>query len=252
MNRAGTGLKNEELDPRMEYFDPKTRPVALLWDWRALRETPFAIIRSTATTTFAGSVSGILRDEPNPLVEGDRDHGVRLATRAFRHLATSPDESGPRLDLCASAFLANRAEDDCSGRVLATDAKRFLGDYAVSSLLHLRYPHVGQGESTSVLSATTVRRAEGMPAELAIRAANALGVWQAGMDRNAARMAVADEFERIYRAVRRPTRIGELGIPRNELPSVAEQTVKNFNANAGARSVEDRIERALELLESAW
>ena len=29
MNRAGTGLKNSDLDQRMEYFDPKTRPVSL-------------------------------------------------------------------------------------------------------------------------------------------------------------------------------------------------------------------------------
>lgn len=28
MNRAGTGLKNDDLDHRMEYFDPKTRPTS--------------------------------------------------------------------------------------------------------------------------------------------------------------------------------------------------------------------------------
>ena len=36
MNRAGTGLKNPDLDHRMEYFDPKTRPQAIFLDDGAL------------------------------------------------------------------------------------------------------------------------------------------------------------------------------------------------------------------------
>jgi hypothetical protein len=32
VNRAGTGLKNPDLDHRMEYFDPKTRPQAIVLD----------------------------------------------------------------------------------------------------------------------------------------------------------------------------------------------------------------------------
>jgi alcohol dehydrogenase class IV len=36
MNRAGTGLKNPDLDHRMEYFDPKTRPQAIFLDEAAL------------------------------------------------------------------------------------------------------------------------------------------------------------------------------------------------------------------------
>ena len=36
MNRAGTGLKNPELDHRMEYFDPKTRPHSIFLDEDAL------------------------------------------------------------------------------------------------------------------------------------------------------------------------------------------------------------------------
>ncbi|MFY8153091.1 MAG: iron-containing alcohol dehydrogenase, partial [Hyphomicrobiales bacterium] len=39
MNRAGTGLKNADLDHRMEYFDPKTRPQAILLDHDVLMTT---------------------------------------------------------------------------------------------------------------------------------------------------------------------------------------------------------------------
>ena len=53
MNRAGTGLKNPDLDHRMEYFDPKTRPQAIFLDEDALLSAPPDLIRSTATTVFA-------------------------------------------------------------------------------------------------------------------------------------------------------------------------------------------------------
>lgn len=252
MNRAGTGLKNEDLDHRMEYFDPKTRPIALLWDWQALNETPLTIIRSTATTTFSGCLNGMLWPEPNPLVEGDRVQAFRLASRAFHALPDAGSDPSPRVDLCAAAFLANRAEDDAAGSPLVRGGPSFLGDYAVSTALHLGFPNVGQGEATSVLSATVVRRATDVPFEVPARAAVSLGVWREGMDADAARHAVADELERAYRAAGMPIRVRELGFPRDRLPWLASLTVKNFNANRGERSESEQQARALQLLEDAW
>ncbi len=251
MNRAGTGLKNEDLDHRMEYFDPKTRPVALFWDWQALMETPESIMRSTATTTFSGGLGGVIYEDPNPLVDGDRRQAFRLALRAYIALPTAGDDVAPRLDLCASAFLSNRAEDDNTGRPMIRGGTRFLGDYAVSTALHVRYPHVGQGEAGSALSATCIRLATDVADDVVRRTAEALSIPAAG-DTTATRMAIADEIERLYRAAGLPVRVGELDIPRDELPLLAAMTVKNFNANRGARSVEDQQRQALELLEAAW
>ena len=127
MNRAGTGLKNPDLNQRMEYFDPKTRPASIIWDWAALMATPLPILRSTATTTFIGSWSSILNDEPNPLVNGDRQQAFACARAGFGQLASNPDAIGPRLDLCAAAFLANRAEDDHAGPMIrGGGSRRFL------------------------------------------------------------------------------------------------------------------------------
>ena len=39
-NRAGSPAKAEGLDHRLEFFDPKTRPVALFWDEDALSTAP--------------------------------------------------------------------------------------------------------------------------------------------------------------------------------------------------------------------
>ena len=39
---------------------------------------------------------------------------------------------------------------------------------------------------------------------------------------------------------------------RSDLRGIAAETVKNFNANAGVRSAEDRIADAVRLLEAAF
>jgi alcohol dehydrogenase class IV len=63
---------------------------------------------------------------------------------------------------------------------------------------------------------------------------------------------VADALEATYRRAGVPTRLRELDIPHEELAAVARETVKNFNANAGARSPEAQVGEALALLEAAY
>ena len=249
MNRAGTGLLNPDLDHRMEYFDPKTRPQAILLDDEALLGAPPTLVRSTATTVFASLVGAMAQTEINPLAEGDRDHAFRLAHRAYPRLAEEIGNPLLRRELCIAAFLQNRAEDDGQPRFRGG---AFAGDYAVSTALHLLYPHVGQGESTCVVQAVRVRLAEDVDAGSALQVATALGVWCEGMDGRTAALAVADALEALYTRLGMPTRLEQLGIPRADLPRIAAATVKNFNANAGLRAAEDRVAEALRLLEAAF
>lgn len=249
MNRAGTGLKNPDLDHRMEYFDPKTRPHSIFLDQEALLSAPPDLIRSTATTVFAGSVAAMAQIEVNPLAEGDRNHAFRLAHGAYNRLADEPDEPSLRTDLCIAAFLQTRAEDDGARRFRGG---AFSGSYAVSTALHVRYPHVGQGEATSVVHAPKIRLSDGADARSARQVAEALGAWRDGMDGRRAALAVADALEAVYTRVGVPTRLRQLGIPRGDLRNVANETVKNFNANAGERSPEGQIEDAMRLLEAAY
>ena len=249
MNRAGTGLKNPDLDHRMEYFDPKTRPHSLFLDDQALLSAPPELIRSTATTVFAGLVGSMAQTDINPLAEGDRNHAFRLAHRAYPRLVDELDNPSPRVDLCIAAFLQNRAEDDGAPRFRGGV---FSGDYAVSTALHVRYPHVGQGESTSVVHAAKIRLSDKVDARSARQVAEALGVWHDNMDGRQAALAVADTLEALYARIGVPTRLRQLAVPRDDLPDIANETVKNFNANAGVRSPEQRIADALQLLEAAY
>jgi alcohol dehydrogenase class IV len=250
MNRSGTALKNPDLDHRMEYFDPKTRPHSIFLDEEALLATPPHLIRSTATTVFAGLVAAKGQLDANPLVAGDDDQAFRLAYCAYPRLADEPGNASLHIDLSIAAFLRNRAEDDGMSRLLRGGA--FSGSYAVSTALHIRYPRVGQGESTSAIHAARIRLSDTVDPRAARRVAEALEVWRDGMEGREVALAVADKIETLYMRLGMPTRLRQLDIPREDLSKIAADTVKNFNANSGVRSQEAQIAEALRLLEAAY
>jgi alcohol dehydrogenase class IV len=249
MHRSGAGLKNPDLDHRMEYFDPKTRPQAIFLDEEVLLSAPESLVRSTATTVFASNVVAMSQTDVNPLAEASRNHAFKLAYRAYPRLADEVDNAALRMDLAITALLQDRAEDDGMRRYRAG---AFAGNYAISTALHVRYPHVGQGESTSVVHATKLRLSEEVDARAARQVAEALEVWRDGMDARQAALAVADKLEAVYSRVGVPIRLRQIEIPRDDLQTIADETVKNFNFNPGLRSVQDQIKDSLRLLEAAY
>ena len=250
MNRGGSGLKNDTLDHRMEFYDPKTRPAAIFWDAEALLTAPPELIRSTATTTFSSSLRSLGSGTMNPLLEGDRRQAFRLLHRSLPRIMAEPDNAALRIDLCAAAFLENRAADDDQGRRRERD-QTSSSAYALATALHIRYHHVWQGESTSSVMPTVTRLTPPQDVSVAARIAEALDVWQEGMSSAEAAAATAEALESLYRTIGMPARVGELDIPKDDLSLLAQDTLKNFNANPGTRS-DDYTEKMLALLEAAW
>jgi alcohol dehydrogenase class IV len=249
MNRGGSGLKNDDLDHRMEFYDPKTRPVALFWDAEALLTAPPTLIRSTATTTYSGCIRS-LGNQANPLVEGDRLQALRLLQRALPRVINEPDNAALRIDLCTAAFLLNRAADDDVGRRTERD-EASSNAYALATAIHIRYHHVGQGEATSAVTPGVTRLTPPRQAARAARIAEALEVWQPGMSAEAATAATADALATFYASIGMPRRVRDLDIPQDDLPQLAEDTRKNFNARPGVRTDEE-IEAMLQLLKAIW
>ena len=64
--------------------------------------------------------------------------------------------------------------------------------------------------------------------------------------------AIARALEDLLRAMGMPTRVSQLQFPRADIPIIAGETVKNFNANPGARSEDERIAASIALMEAAW
>jgi alcohol dehydrogenase class IV len=250
MNRAGTGLKNDQLDHRMEFYDPKTRPTAIFWDAEALLTAPPDLIRSTATTTFTNSLRHLGIPAMNPLVEGDRLQAFRLLHRALPRIMSEADNVDLRIDLCTAALLENRAADDGADRRRERDQTSSRA-YALATALHIRYDHVRQGEATSAVMPTVTRLTPPRDTRGTARIAEALGVWSEGMSSEAAVAATADALASLYTSIGMPTRVRELSVPEEDLPQLARDTLKNFNANPGTRP-ESYVEDMLQLLRAAW
>jgi alcohol dehydrogenase class IV len=250
MNRGGSALKNDTLDHRMEFYDPKTRPVALIWDADALLSAPPGLIRSTATTNHSTTLRALGAAEMSPLAQADRQHAFTLLHDALPRIMEEPQNAALRIDLCAAAFLVNRADDDDQGRRRYRD-RTASSAYALATALHIRYAHLWQGEATSSVMPTITRLTP--PAELgpAARIAQAVGVWTDGMTAQAAAEATASALDNFYQKIGMPTQLRGLGIPQDDLPLLANDTLKNFNANSGERP-ENQTAQMLELLRAAW
>jgi alcohol dehydrogenase class IV len=245
-NRGGSRMKDDATARGMEFFDPKTRPVAIFWDADALLTAPPQLIRTSAATIWCRAVMNLGAIGDNPLVEGDRLQSYRLAAGAISRIA-DPADPAPRLELCAATLLQNRESDDGGEQFARHWAMRVA--YAFSTALISVFPQVGQGEGYSALMGTALRRLGGRDPEAMARIASALGVGGAAADDAPAR--IADRMEAVFRSLGMPTRLAELGIAREGLPRVLELSLTNFNADPKREFVRER-ELLSDILASAW
>ncbi|MCC6535555.1 MAG: iron-containing alcohol dehydrogenase [Burkholderiales bacterium] len=248
MNRAGSGIKDPAADHRLEFFDPKTRPVSLYWDAQALLSAPAALARSSSLSVYWRSVMNLGAAGMNPLVEGDRLQAYRLAARSV-HRVGDPQDAGARIDMCAAAFLHNRDQDDGGNRVSRHWVQRAV--YAFATAIFNRYPHVGQGEANAALTPHVLRKlGQRDPLDMC-RMAQGLGVWQAGMREAQAPARAADHLAQVFERLGMPARLRDLDVPQAGIALLVEDSMKNFNADPKREFLAHRSELHA-ALEACW
>jgi len=247
-NRAGSRVKEDASGRGMEFFDPKTRPMAIFWDSDALLTAPPSLIRTGAATIYCRAVMNLGMVAVNPLVEGDRLQAYRLAAGALTRIG-DPADPAPRLELCAATLLQNREADDGGAQFERHWAGRVI--YAFSTALFSVFPHLGQGEATSAVAGTVIRRLGPRDAEAMGRIAAALGVWNAAEPAADAPLKAADALEGVLHSLGMPTRLSGLGIAREALPRVIEHSLRNFNADPEREFLRERGTLE-EVLAAAW
>lgn len=253
MNRGGQGVASPHLNQnRLEYFDPKTRPAALIWDHEAIMATPLTMMRGFCINGYIGSALGVARRSENPLVEADREHIKTLHFRAFRRMHEDPDAIDWRLDLFTAALLGNRAADDSLRGAHMHEGESFEGDYGLGTALHIRYPHVWQQDSGSALRPTVIRQSKTPSAETLNAISHALNISKEGRSPEQTQKAIGDEVERIYREEGMPASVRELNVSKEDFPEIAQDSVKIFNSNAGLRDEASHIKDAIAMLEAAY
>jgi alcohol dehydrogenase class IV len=247
-NRAGSGVKNPALDHRMEFFDPKTRPVAVFWDAEALLTAPVSMMRSTAAAVYWRAAMNLAATGLPPLVEGDRLQAWRLATRALLRMTDASDWKA-RVDLCAATWLQNRDADDGGMPVPKSWVLRAV--YAFSVALFNLHPHVGQGEAYAALTPGAMRVLGARELEANRRLGRVMGVCDDACGDADVPERVARELERVFSSLGMPLRLSQLGIPHESLAVVLRHSLKNFNSDPKREFL--REQAALEAaLEAAW
>lgn len=242
-NRAGSAVKDPNRSNRMEFFDPKTRPAAVFWDAEALMTAPQSLARTTALSAYWRGIMNLGAPRISPLAEGDRLQAFRLAQFALAHI-TEADVT-PRIAACASAFLQNRDADDGAGDAGKHWVARVV--YAFSTATFHLHAHIGQGEASCALTPMVIRKLGARDAEAMALIAQALGVWRDGDALADAPERAAAELERVFAAAGAPTRLSQLNVPRESLPQIIENSMKNFNADPRREFVRERatLEQAL-------
>ncbi len=247
-NRGGSAVKDPNRNHRMEFFDPKTRPVAVFWDSDALMTAPPSLVRTTAVSVYWRSMMNLGAPRVGPLSEGDRLQAFRLAQFALQRVNDTADVT-PRIAACTAAFLQNRDADD--GGVLTEKHWVARVVYAFATALFQLHAHVGQGDANAALTPMVMRKLGSRDPEAMALIAQGLGVWRDSDGLAAAPENAATELERLFKSAGMPIRVSGLNIPRESLPLIVENSLKNFNADPKREFVRER-DLLLTVIEACW
>lgn len=248
-NRGGSAVKDPaDLSHRMEFFDPKTRPVAVFWDSDALLTAPPSLARANATSVLWRSIMNLGAKSMTPLVEGDRLQAYRLARGAFDRL-DDPHDAEPRIELCAAAFLQNRDADDGGNMMEKHWVARVV--YAFATALFNLHAHISQGHANAALTPHVMRFFGDRDPEAMARIAETLGAWRQGDSLKDAHLKAADAMEQMFTGFGVPNRLSDMDVPRTSLEIILENSMRNFNADPKREFLNERDLLAA-TLDASW
>ena len=232
VTRAGTALIDPESGHRLELFDPKTRPVAVIWDDQALlTASPWLCLNATASC-FTGVASALQGADLNPLSESDLLEALRLLLTNLPLVHSQPDNPAVRLNLCAAAFLYNRATDAGAGGALGVVT-------ALAHSLYTRFPECGHGDAYAILTAPGMRFNAGQNAEAQARFAKAMGIESDGLENGDVAAHAADAIEDLFTQLGLPTRLSEVGVHQDGISQIAEDAMTDFGLHRNVRKIKN-------------
>ena len=244
-NRGGSPAKHQ--GRRIEFFDPKTRPVALFWDPEALATAPVSMLRTSSAALLWRAAMDMGYVRATPLSHINRRGLFSLIRNAVRRIEDEQDMSA-RMDLCIATFLQNREGDDGGARV-PNWAGRF--GYALSAAIINLHDDAGQGESRAAITPALVRLLGPRDPLAMCNIAEALEAWKEGdpVAEAPERVAVAlgEEFKRLGM----PGNLTELGIPLSSAPALLHNSLTSFNADP-RREFRHHQDALREVLEACW
>lgn len=242
-NRAGSALRSAGGGPRLEFFDPRTRPVTLFWDSEALLTAPAELALSTGLGIYwRALMSGGAIAQANPLVRASRLQAYALAHAALPRLRDARDAAA-RLDMCAAALLQNRDEDDGGRPFDAHWIARVV--YALGAALFNRVPRLDQGRTHALLTVPALRHFGDLCPDAVAQMGAMLGLPAA---QATAPQAVMTAFRARWDAIGLPQRLE--GVTAQERDLALHAALFNFNADRQRELAQHRDRLHAVLLEA--
>jgi alcohol dehydrogenase class IV len=246
-NRAGSPMKKEGREGRMEFFDPKTRPVALFWDDDALLTAPVSMVCASGGAIYWRAIMNMGYTRATPLADFNRRQVFEIVSRALPRLK-DPRDVAARNDLCLATFLQNREADDGAGPVRHWVSRVV---YAYAASLFNLHDEVSQGAAHCAMTPAVMRRLGARDPMEMCAIARALAVWKDGDPVAEAPLRAADELEKIFASIGMPTNLSQLKIPRASAEPILAASLKNFNADPKQEFVKEK-ELLREVLDATW
>ena len=243
-NRGGAAVLDNRRPHRLELFDPKVCPTCIILDGEALLTAPLLLYLDTATTTLNGVVGSLQSRNLNPFSFADLREALELSLTYMPELIARPDDPDVRIQLAAAALLANRASDAAG-----------IGGGGVSTSLdrqiRYRYDGIGQGAAGAAFVAANMRRNRDALMSGQVKLAELLGVNREGMSDEATAEAAALAVTGFLKSLGLPTRVRDLGVPKADLRSIAEDDAEEPSFSWGAPRA-DAVDELHEFLKTAW
>jgi alcohol dehydrogenase class IV len=245
-NRAGSPVK-AAAGRRMEFFDPKTRPVALFWDNDALLTAPVSMVCASGGAIYWRAIMNMGYTRATPLADFNRQQVFEIVSKALPRLK-DPRDVAARNDLCVATFLQNREVDD-GGAPVRHWVSRVV--YAYAAALFNLHGHVSQGAAHCAMTPVVMRRLGARDPQEMCAIARALGVWKDGDPVADAPFRAADKLETVFASIGMPQNLSQLDIPRSSAEAILEASLKNFNADPKQEFVKEK-DLLRDILAATW
>jgi len=143
-----------------------------------------------------------------------------------------PENSKIRIELCAASYMYNRAAD--SG--LTGGATGVVT--ALAHSLDARYPECDHGSAYSIMTAPGMNFNIDYNSSGQARLGRILGVADTQADERTIATAAATKINDIFTMMKMPTRLREVGVPRDGIRMIAEDAMTDFALHRNIRPVE--------------
>jgi alcohol dehydrogenase class IV len=233
--KAGSAVFDEAAGRRKALFDHKTRAQAVFLHPDLLMSAPPQLVLSASYDTLALAVEGLLSKSGDALSDASLMHATRLLLDLLPKVATPEDDADLRAELTMAAILAARGTD-------------YTGAGATTVLGHaIGANHdVENGVAKTVVMQHVLRyNAEHAKRGLA-KLATALGVSSADPVE-----PVIASINALFRTLRTPQTLRDLGIPRDALESIALRGMEDWFLTTNPRPIID-ASQLMDILSAAW